>query len=90
VLARVARIEGVCERHGIPLAAAALQFPLAHPQVASVIPGIASVAQFQATLNFYRMQIPSRFWQDLKSEGLLRDDAVVPIVTPHHSQGSMR
>src|SRR6266702_3496677 len=40
VVARVRRLEMHCERHGVPLAAAALQFPLAHPQVASVIPGL--------------------------------------------------
>jgi D-threo-aldose 1-dehydrogenase len=78
VVARVGRIEAVCERHGIPLAAAALQFPLGHPQVASVIPGVASLAQLSDTLRYYRMPIPPRFWSDLKSEGLLRDDAVVP------------
>ncbi len=78
VIARVARIEAVCERHAVSLAAAALQFPLAHPQVASVIPGIASVAQVFDTLRFYRMPIPPRFWEDLKTEGLLRDDAPVP------------
>jgi D-threo-aldose 1-dehydrogenase len=78
VIARVARIEAVCERHAVSLAAAALQFPLAHPQVASVIPGIASVAQLWDTLRFYRMPIAPRFWEDLKSQGLLRDDAPVP------------
>jgi D-threo-aldose 1-dehydrogenase len=78
VLARVARIEAVCELHNVPLAAAALQFPLAHPQVASVIPGIASVDQLFDTLRFYRTSIPPRLWQDLKSEGLLREDAPVP------------
>lgn len=83
IMARVARIEAVCERYDVPLAAAALQFPLAHPQVASVIPGIASVAQLHDTLRFYRAPIPSRFWQDLKSEGLLRDDAVVPDAGTH-------
>jgi D-threo-aldose 1-dehydrogenase len=82
VMARVARIEAVCERHGVPLAAAALQFPLAHPQVASVIPGIASVAQLSDTLRFYRVSIPPRLWEDLKSEGLLRDDAPVPNLKP--------
>jgi D-threo-aldose 1-dehydrogenase len=60
------------------LAAAALQFPLAHPQVVSVIPGIASVAQLFDTLRFYRTSIPPRFWEDLKSSGLLREDAPVP------------
>ena len=86
VIARVARIEAVCERHAVRLAAAALQFPLAHPQVASVIPGIASVAQLFDTLRLYRMTIPPRFWEDLKSEGLLRDDAAVP--SPERSQPS--
>src|SRR3954447_4455527 len=41
VLDKVGRIQAVCERHGVPLASAALQFPLGHPQVASVIPGAA-------------------------------------------------
>jgi len=78
IMARVARIEAVCERHAVVLAAAALQFPLAHPQVVSVIPGIASVAQLFDTLRFYRTSIPPRFWEDLKSSGLLREDAPVP------------
>jgi len=84
VMARVARIEAVCERHAIPLAAAALQFPLGHPQVASVIPGISSVDQLSNTLRFYRLPIPPRFWADLKSEGLLREDAVVPDLENSH------
>jgi D-threo-aldose 1-dehydrogenase len=91
VRSRVARIEAVCDRHDVPLAAAALQFPLAHPQVASIIPGIASVAQLHETLRFYRTPIPARFWQDLKSEGLLRDDACVPIgAIPYQTEGSTR
>jgi len=84
VVARVARIETVCERHSVPLAAAALQFPLAHPQVASVIPGIANVGQLSDTLRFYRTPIPSRFWQELQSEGLLREDAIVPSPKTTH------
>jgi D-threo-aldose 1-dehydrogenase len=91
VIARVARIETVCERHDVPLAAAALQFPLAHPQVASVIPGIASVAQLFETLRLYRAPIPPRFWEDLKSERLLREDAVTPNPnTPQPQQGTLR
>ena len=89
VLARVARIEAVCERHDVPLAAAALQFPLAHPQVASVIPGIAGVAQLVDTLRFYHTAIPPTFWEELRSARLLRDDAPVPhaaVVPPIQSQ----
>ncbi len=40
IVEKVRRIEAVCARHGVPLAAAALQFPLAHGLVASVIPGL--------------------------------------------------
>src|SRR4029079_10374128 len=44
---RVGRIQAVCERHGVPLAAAALQFPLGHPSVAAVIPGARNAAQVE-------------------------------------------
>jgi len=78
IVDRVRHLEGHCERYGIPLAAAALQFPLAHPQVASVIPGLGSALQIRRTLDLYNTSIPSEFWYDLKSEGLLHSDAPVP------------
>ncbi|MBY0392355.1 MAG: aldo/keto reductase [Novosphingobium sp.] len=59
------------------LPAAALAFVLAHPQVVSVIPGLCSAEQVQQTLNYYRMSIPSDFWCELRTEGLLRPDAPV-------------
>jgi len=75
---RVGRIQAVCERHGVPLAAAALQFPLGHPSVAAVIPGARSAAQVQRNLEVFRMDIPGALWDELKHEGLLRPDAPVP------------
>ena len=75
---KVRRIEAVCERHDIPLAAAALQFPLAHPLVASVIPGLDSPQRVEQTLALYREKIPAVLWRDLRSEGLIRADAPVP------------
>jgi len=42
VIEKVRRIEAVCDRHGVPLAAASLQFPLGHPLVASVMRGLDS------------------------------------------------
>ncbi|MDP9011798.1 MAG: aldo/keto reductase [Pseudomonadota bacterium] len=80
VVERVRRIEVHCDRHGIPLAAAALQFPLAHPQVASVIPGLDSRHQVARTLELYHTNIPDPFWQELKAEGLLHPAAPVPAV----------
>lgn len=76
--AQVARIQAVCERHGVPLAAAALQFPLGHPSVAAVIPGARSSAQVERNLEVFRVPIPADLWAELKHEGLLRDDAPVP------------
>jgi D-threo-aldose 1-dehydrogenase len=78
VLDRVARIEAVCERHGVPLAAAALQFPLGHPSVASVIPGARSAAHVERNATAFRHPIPADLWAELKAEGLLREDAPVP------------
>jgi D-threo-aldose 1-dehydrogenase len=75
VIAKVCAIEAVCDRHGVPLAAAALQFPLAHSLVASVIPGLDSPARVDQTLVLYRHKIPAALWQDLKAENLLRPDA---------------
>jgi D-threo-aldose 1-dehydrogenase len=71
-------IEAVCARHGVPLAAAALQFPLHHPLVASVIPG--GFRPDHVTRNIASMQheIPDVLWAELKHEGLLRVDAPTP------------
>ncbi|WP_165823589.1 aldo/keto reductase [Metarhizobium album] len=74
VLERVARIEAVCERHGVPLPAAALQFPLGHPLVVSVIPGARSVAELEQNLAYSRLSIPAALWSDLKTEGLVAAD----------------
>lgn len=78
VLARVRRMDAVCRAHGVPLPAAALQFPLAHPLVAAVIPGVADRHQLAAALSHAQIEIPVAFWSDLKGEGLLPEDAPVP------------
>ncbi len=78
IVAKTAAIQAVCERHGVPLPAAALQFPLGHPSVASVIPGASSPAQQARTLEWFRHSIPVDLWAELKHEGLLREDAPVP------------
>lgn len=78
VVAKVRGIEAVADRHGVRLPAAALAFVLAHPLVASVIPGIGSAARVAQTVELYREAIPAAFWQELRAEGLLRADAPVP------------
>jgi D-threo-aldose 1-dehydrogenase len=75
---KVRKIEAVCDRHGVPLAAAALQFPLAYSLVASVIPGLDSPERVNQTLALYRHEIPAALWQELRQEKLLRPDAPTP------------
>jgi D-threo-aldose 1-dehydrogenase len=78
VVEKVRQIEMVCDRHQVPLAAAALQFPLAHPLVTSVIPGLDSPGRVEQTLALYRHKIPAALWQELRTEKLIRADAPIP------------
>ncbi len=78
ILAKCAKIQAVCSRHGVPLAAAALQFPLHHPAVASVIPGAFQPSHVTTNLDLMRRPIPVDLWAELKHEGLVRADAPTP------------
>lgn len=79
VLERVGRMEAVCVRHGIPLPAAALQFPFGHPAVATVIPGPNSAGQFRQINAWMRVPIPVDFWSELKAERLIDPRSPTPI-----------
>lgn len=76
--AKVQGIEAVCRAHGVRLPVAALQFVLAHPAVASVIPGAARASEVEDNVASLGVSIPAGFWSDLKSEGLIDKDAPVP------------
>jgi D-threo-aldose 1-dehydrogenase len=78
IMEKVRKIEAVCARYKVPLAAAALQFLLAHPAVASHVPGTRTVEQMTQNLMLVAHPIPKSFWQELKAEGLVRQDAPVP------------
>ena len=78
ILDRVERIAAVCRTFAIPLAAAALQFPLAHPAVASVVTGMRSAGEVVQNIDFMRVEIPHEFWHALRRGNLLLDAAVVP------------
>jgi D-threo-aldose 1-dehydrogenase len=78
ILERVSRIEAVCRAHGVPLVAAALAFPLAHPAVVSVIAGGQNPREVRQNAQMLSWPIPAALWRDLASEGLLRPDAPMP------------
>jgi D-threo-aldose 1-dehydrogenase len=78
ILVKAQRIAAVCARHNVPLAAAALQFPFGHPSVVSIIPGPVTTEEVRLNLAWMRMPIPGALWEELKREGLIRQDAPVP------------
>jgi D-threo-aldose 1-dehydrogenase len=82
VVAKALKIKALCGRYGVALAAAAVQFPLGHPAVASVIVGVRSVAEFKESLAAARTPIPSDLWSELKDTGILRPDVPVPSSSP--------
>jgi len=78
IMERVRRIEAVCARHRVRLPTAALQFPLGHPAVATVIPGTRAPAEVEQNLAIFAPEVPAEFWAELKHDGLLRADAPTP------------
>ncbi len=79
VMEKVLKIKAVCESHGVPLPAAALQFPLGSSQVSTVIPGPRTRVEMQQILEWFSIQIPASLWSDLQSAGLVREDAPLPV-----------
>lgn len=78
VLDRVRRLEAICNDHRVPLVAVALNFPLGHQAVASIIPGFAQLSDLTTNLGHYHRPIPDVLWADLREAGLLHPDAPIP------------
>ena len=79
ILERVRRIESVCSSYGVPLAAAAMQFTVAHPAIPSFIAGTRTVEQLRKNLDWFSHPIPRDLWAELKHEALLQQEAPVPV-----------
>jgi len=77
IIDRVNAIEAVCNDHGVRMVDAALQFPLRHPTHVSVIPGAQSLEELQSNLQAANTEIPDALWSNLKSQGLLHEEAHV-------------
>ncbi|WP_186418489.1 aldo/keto reductase [Bosea sp. CS1GBMeth4] len=78
ILARVAAIEAICTRHDVPLRRAALQFPLGHPAVASLVMGAVGPEEVADQIAELSAPVPAALWAELKGEGLLGADVPVP------------
>ena len=75
---RARRLSDVCARHHVPLKAAAIQFPLAHPAVAALVAGVRSIAHLEDYPVLMRETVPSSLWDELRHEGLIAADAPTP------------
>lgn len=78
ILARVAAIRAIAERHGVSMKSAGLQFALAHPAVAAVIPGASRPERIAEDSAALRAVVPAAFWQELRAAGLVHADAPLP------------
>lgn len=82
IIDRVAQLERIGAEFNVPLAAAALQFPAAHPQICSVLAGLASPEQVQQANHWMNTAIPAEYWQALRQRGLIHPASPVPLAPP--------
>lgn len=75
IVERTARIASICVRHGVPLAAAALQYVLALPAIRTVLIGPRTVTELDANLAAAELPIPEALWTDLAAAELIPADA---------------
>jgi len=78
VLARARAIADICRASGVPLPAAALQFPLGHPAVVSVLVGMRSPAEVTGDVGAMSSPVPTQLWERLRGAGLLAPDVPTP------------
>ena len=79
VAQRVQALRAVCDEFDVPLPAAALQFPLAHPAVVSCFAGAHDAAQLKQNINGLQKQLPDAFWQALRHRGWVDERAPLPV-----------
>lgn len=62
---RVEELRELCARHGVPLTAAALQFPLRQPAVAAVVVGVRTPAEVDGNVAAFETVVPDALWSEL-------------------------
>ena len=78
IMDKTRKIEVVCARHKITLKSAALQFPLAHPAVKSLVVGMVTPQEIDENLAALEAPIPPEFWEEIRALGLIDPAAPVP------------
>jgi D-threo-aldose 1-dehydrogenase len=78
IVKRTRELEAVCARHAVPLAAAALQFPLHHPAVISVAVGHERASEVARNLALLAQPVPAALWNEMKERALIPREAPTP------------
>jgi len=78
-LAQIRSCQTICDRHEVPIRAAALQFVVAHPSVVSVLPGPASMEEMTDNIRMMQHSIPPDFWAEMVAEGVISSDCPLPV-----------
>lgn len=78
ILARIAAIKAFADRHGVSMKAAGLQFSLAHPAVAAIIPGASRPERIAEDRTAFEAVIPAKFWSEMRAGGLVDPAAPLP------------
>jgi len=78
IIERATALKEICERHDVPLRAAAVQFVLAHPAITSIVAGVRTVEHLDEYPELMRVQIPTDLWAALRERGVIDAGAPVP------------
>ncbi|GGV64245.1 aldo/keto reductase [Streptomyces thermoviolaceus] len=78
IVERVGKLKALAEKHGVGIKAAALQFSLAHPTAAAVVPGATRPSRIAEDTAALTEKIPAAFWQELRAAGLVSPAAPLP------------
>jgi D-threo-aldose 1-dehydrogenase len=79
IATKLEKIKGLCAKHSVPIKAAALQFSLAHPAAAAIIPGASRPDRIKDDHAALKAKIPADFWHEMRSQGLVAPNAPLPI-----------
>ncbi|MFI8401499.1 aldo/keto reductase [Streptomyces sp. NPDC085463] len=78
IIERVGKLKALADGHGVSVKAAALQFSLAHPASAAVIPGATRPGRITEDTAALNEAVPAAFWTDLRAAGLVSPAAPLP------------
>jgi D-threo-aldose 1-dehydrogenase len=78
LIEKAMRIKAVCQKYNVPLPAAAIQFPFAHPAVAQILTGARTAREVQENIKLMQVPIPAELWQDLRDKGLVQPHVPTP------------